>query len=278
LGQDDGEGEGMGVSHDIQAREISKDEYHGLDYVVMGLAFELHNEFGRFHDERVYRNELVNLCRGKGLTVRSEVPLHVSCGSFSKTLYMDMLVEAALVYEIKTIERLVACNRQQTLNYLLLAGMKFGKLVNFRPSSVEHEYVTTTLDRADRFAINMIEENWRAPDDESRMFKDVVATVIGELGLFLGTDLYVEAIVSLLGGEQRVLRRINVVKNGQTLGSNRVQMLNSETAFAVSAVTRSHRTYESHLGRYYRYTGVKELQWVNLSRHDVTFKTVNITR
>ena len=45
----------MPVTHDIVTRSISRDEYHEIDYRVMGLAFEAHRKLGRMCDEVVYQ-------------------------------------------------------------------------------------------------------------------------------------------------------------------------------------------------------------------------------
>ena len=47
-------------------RRLSQDEFGELSYAVMAHVFEIHNEFGRFFDERIYKRELaspVSRCR-----------------------------------------------------------------------------------------------------------------------------------------------------------------------------------------------------------------------
>jgi hypothetical protein len=37
----------MPIEHDIKIKPISEDDFHDLDYEVMGLVFSIHNELGR---------------------------------------------------------------------------------------------------------------------------------------------------------------------------------------------------------------------------------------
>jgi hypothetical protein len=52
-------------------RRISQGEFQELWYAVMGVVFEIHNEFGRFLRERIYKRELA--CRFPG--VELEFPI-----------------------------------------------------------------------------------------------------------------------------------------------------------------------------------------------------------
>jgi hypothetical protein len=46
---------------------IAAPDFHRMDFDITGLAFAIHNEFGRLLHEKIYRNELVNRCRKAGL-------------------------------------------------------------------------------------------------------------------------------------------------------------------------------------------------------------------
>jgi len=46
-------------------------------------------------------------------------------------LVMDLLVEEAVVVELKSVERLLAIHEAQLLSYLKLSGHKVGLLINF---------------------------------------------------------------------------------------------------------------------------------------------------
>ncbi|MFQ5864676.1 MAG: hypothetical protein ACE5IW_05540 [bacterium] len=48
----------MPIKLSVQSRPISYDDFHSLDYEVMGIVFSIHRDLGRFWNEKIYQNEL----------------------------------------------------------------------------------------------------------------------------------------------------------------------------------------------------------------------------
>ena len=110
----------------------------------MALVFSLHKDLGRFYDEKIYQNELAYRCKKIGIEkVETEIPIQVSYKDFTKYYYMDLLVNSSVIYELKTVEALTGKHQKQALNYILMVGMRHGKLVNMRTSSVQHRFVSS---------------------------------------------------------------------------------------------------------------------------------------
>ena len=263
----------MPISLDFEPKRISRREYHSMDYEVMSFVFEIQSEFGRMLDEKVYQNELAHRCREMGLEVRTEVPIRISFEGFSKSLSMDLLLDRCIDYELKASERLVPAHHAQTLNYLLLAGMNWGKLVNMRPLSVEHEYVTTSMVGADRYKTVVRSADWKEVDNESDWFRDVLERMIADWGAFIEVGLYREAICHFLGGEDVVTRRVPVQVDGREVGTQRAYLLNDKTAFLITAVKKDMGRYERSLRKMFRLLPLQAMQWVNFKNHDIFFKT-----
>ena len=57
---------------------IDQEEFQEIDYVVMGIAYELQNEMGTIFNEHIYRNELEYRSADKFETVNAEVPIPIS--------------------------------------------------------------------------------------------------------------------------------------------------------------------------------------------------------
>src|ERR1022692_491014 len=112
----------------------------------MRIVFDVHNEFGRFLDEKLYKREVAArwVEAGHG-EVEREVRIGLRSESFRKEFQVDLLFNRGLMLEAKVKETIVPAHHAQSLNYLLMAGMKHGKLVNFHPARVEHEFVSTML-------------------------------------------------------------------------------------------------------------------------------------
>ncbi len=102
----------MPIELETPVRAVSQAEFHEIDTVVTGLAFETQNELGRFCDEKIYQNELLYRCCDAGFqSPCKEFRIRVSHGDFEKLYRVDMLLEGCALYELKCVERLCPCAR-----------------------------------------------------------------------------------------------------------------------------------------------------------------------
>ena len=51
--------EEMSITSGVQARSISCDDFHLLDYEVMGIVFSIHRDLGRFCIEKIYQIKIL---------------------------------------------------------------------------------------------------------------------------------------------------------------------------------------------------------------------------
>src|SRR6266567_2371985 len=131
----------MPIEVSTRIEPCDQETFHALDRRVMREVFDIHNEFGRLLDEDLYKCELAARCASIGvLPVEREVQIRVTHQGFVKDYFMDFLLCNGFMLEAKAAECLVAAHRGQSLNYLLLAGLKHGCLVNFRAERVQHEF------------------------------------------------------------------------------------------------------------------------------------------
>lgn len=90
----------MPIRLGVQTKPISCDDFHALDYKVMGIVFSIHRDLGRFWDERIYQNELAYRCKRAGFErVAVEVPIYVSFDDFTKIYKIDLLIDNG-IYEL----------------------------------------------------------------------------------------------------------------------------------------------------------------------------------
>ena len=255
---------------------IEEEAFHEIDYQVMGLAFSMRNELGRLWDEGIYQNELAFRCQQAGLPgVSTEVPIHVTFRSFTKTYYMDLLVAGGAMFELKTTSALTGRHRAQAIQYLLLAGLSHGALVNLRPASVQHRFVSARLTPEKRRAYTVDGAQWQDGDAESGWLKQLVLNLLSDWGAFLAADLYCEAIEHFRGGQDSVVQQVAIVNGPRVIGSQRVHLLNPATAFRITTLTREPASYEQHLRRLLAHTGLRTIQWINLNHHTITLKTLS---
>ena len=238
----------MPISCPIQVRPISQAEFKKLDYEVMRHAFASQNDLGRLCDEAIYQADLALRLEGAGLgPVRTEVLVTVFHGDFRKTYFIDVLLIDAAPYELKTVSALNTDHQKQLLHYLFLLGVQHGKLLNFRPPTVEHRFVNTTLTHESRHQFTIEDGRWHAVNERSALLREVLEALLKDWGAFLELSLYLEALTFFLGGEATVLRALPIMRDGHSLGEQRVHLLTPESGFRLTAMTEDAAAYEAQL-------------------------------
>src|SRR5215510_5561805 len=109
------------VATEIQV--FDQEHFHSLDRHLMRIIFDVHNEFGRFLDEALYKSEIAARWTAVGHgTAEREVRISVTHETFRKDYSMDLLFNRGLMLEAKAAEALAGAHRAQGLNYLFLTG------------------------------------------------------------------------------------------------------------------------------------------------------------
>lgn len=265
----------MPIEVDSEIRRFDRDAFHSLAHRVLGIAFDVHNEFGRLLDESIYKRAIALRCAAAGIfPARQEVQVTVRFEGFEKQYFMDLLFALGLMVEAKTVESLTKAHLSQAIHYLLLTGMSNGLLVNLRPERVAHQFVSTTLDLAERRQFTIHDADWRPINEPSRWLRATFARLLADWGAFLQVALYREAIMHFLGGPEVALRKIPIFDGDQSLGFDEVCLLCDDTALAFTALTDGQPRMRDHLQRFLGHTRLACLQWINLNHHDIEFATL----
>ncbi|MGO9863829.1 MAG: GxxExxY protein [Terriglobales bacterium] len=121
---------------DTEAR--SKLLHEELTEKIIGAAIEVHRALGPGLLESAYEECLcreLNLC---GLAFQRQVPLPVEykgvkldCG-----YRLDLVVQDAVVLELKCVEHVLPVHEAQLLTYLKLTGKRVGIIINFNVSTL----------------------------------------------------------------------------------------------------------------------------------------------
>jgi len=264
----------MPVHLEQPIRVLSEQEFHDLDFQVMRWAFDTHNCLGRFYDEKIYQNELLAICRENGLMAETEVKINLTHKTFSKDLYIDLLLERGSICELKAAASIISEHRIQTLDYLLLSDIQYGKIINFRPSSVEHEFVSTSLNNTARHNFSVSHNNWDQKSETAIHLKTVAIDILSDGGAFLDSALYKEAIGHFFGGLEEITKPVEIHKNGKLIGIQKTPLLSLTETFCISSVKTGISTCRAHLQRFLNCTNLNSLLWINLNRSEVQFSTL----
>ena len=115
-------------------------EINEITHEILDSAYKVHTALGPGLLESSYKTCLVYELRRKGLKVEVEKPLPLiyeevlmECG-----YRIDILVEEAVVIELKNVEAFADVHTAQVLTYLKLSGKKVGLLLNFYTKSLKN--------------------------------------------------------------------------------------------------------------------------------------------
>jgi GxxExxY protein len=120
--------------------QVPTDKPHWqLTEKIIGAAFEVHQNLGQGFLESVYVNALMQELSVKGLKAQTERPIPVSYkGVEIGIYYADVIVEDAVICEIKAVKSLLPEHQAQLINYLKATRIEVGLLLNFG-ARVEHK-------------------------------------------------------------------------------------------------------------------------------------------
>ena len=112
----------------------------GVSQIVLGAAIEVHRVLGPGLLESVYELALCRELWIRQLRVERQVPVPVTYkgAELDAQVRIDLLIESAVVVEVKATEKLNPLHRAQLLTYLKLTGYPVGLLINFNVELLKH--------------------------------------------------------------------------------------------------------------------------------------------
>ena len=112
-------------------------EVNQISGIVVDAAMKVHSALGPGLLESAYEACLIRELRKRGLRVEAQVPISVVYdGETLDVGYRaDLIVEALVLVELKSVETVLPVHKAQLFSYLRLSGMQVGLLINF---NVEH--------------------------------------------------------------------------------------------------------------------------------------------
>jgi GxxExxY protein len=115
-------------------------EINQITQEILDSAYKVHTALGPGLLESVYRVCLAYELRKKGLKVDEEKPLPIvyeevklECG-----YRIDLLVEDAVIVELRTVDSFTDVHFAQILTYLRIGEKKVGLLINFNIKSLKN--------------------------------------------------------------------------------------------------------------------------------------------
>ena len=117
----------------LHVGSIVREQLNTLTESIIGAALEVHRELGPGLLENAYQACLTFELLNRGFSLERQKPLpvvykdqRVDCG-----YRLDLVVEGAVIVEVKAVERLERVHSVQLLSYLRFAKCPLGLLFNF---------------------------------------------------------------------------------------------------------------------------------------------------
>ncbi len=113
-------------------------EYEKITETIIGCAYRVYNKMGFGFLESVYEKCLLIEMRKAGLDTETQKPITVYYdGEVVGEFVADMVVNDAIIIELKSVRRIIKAHEIQLVNYLVATGKPVGLILNFGESKVE---------------------------------------------------------------------------------------------------------------------------------------------
>ena len=112
--------------------------YKELSYKICGLCYDVHNELGRFRNEKQYSDAFEQKLKENSINYKREHPLEISFpGELPRRNIVDFLIDDSIILDLKAKRIVTKEDYFQMQRYLSSAHKKLGIIVNFK-----HKYLT----------------------------------------------------------------------------------------------------------------------------------------
>ena len=109
-------------------------KHKAITDLILKAFYKVYNTLGYGFLEKVYENAMVLELRKMGLKAVPQAPIQVFYeGQVVGEYFADLLVEDAVIVELKAVRALAAEHEAQLLNYLKATRYEVGLLLNFGP-------------------------------------------------------------------------------------------------------------------------------------------------
>jgi len=124
------------------AKPFTKLIYEDLTYEINGVLFAVHNELGRYCNEKQYADAIEQKLKESNIAHEREVVIPASfSGELKGRNRVDFIIDDKVILEVKTKRILGREDYYQVRRYLDAFNKKLGILVNFRQKLLQPKRV-----------------------------------------------------------------------------------------------------------------------------------------
>ncbi len=110
-----------------------------VSHAVIGAAIEVHRALGPGLLESFYERALAHELglRGLGFARQVDLPARYKDVDLGCGYRLDLIVESAVIVEIKAVQQVLPVHRSQLLTYMRVGGYGIGLLLNFHSATMK---------------------------------------------------------------------------------------------------------------------------------------------
>ena len=111
--------------------------YPELSYKLVGLAYNVFNELGHGHLEKIYQKAYAKELKEAGIVFKEQAPYQVIYKEeVIGNNYLDFLIEEKVIIELKRSDFYSKKYIDQVSNYVKVSNLKLAILINFTTNGV----------------------------------------------------------------------------------------------------------------------------------------------
>jgi len=128
---------------------LTKTYLQNISYKIIGCAIEVHRHLGPGLLESFYEMCIIEELKRHDLKVQSQIylPVVYKDTNLGGTLKLDLLVEDAIVVELKAVEMMIPLYKAQLLSYMKLADKQKGLLINFNCEVIKDQVASMVSEK-----------------------------------------------------------------------------------------------------------------------------------
>lgn len=116
--------------------------YPELSYEIIGCAYEVFDELGPGHAEKVYQKAFAIALYRKNIRYKEQVYYALKFkGEIVGKGFLDFEVDNKIIVELKKDGFFSKTHLEQVLDYLKKSGLKLGLLINFTKEGIKYKRI-----------------------------------------------------------------------------------------------------------------------------------------
>ena len=120
--------------------------YPELSYKLVGLAYNVFNELGHGHLEKIYQKAYAKELKEAGIIFKEQAPYQVIYKEeIIGNNFLDFLIEEKVIIELKRSDFYSKKYIDQVSNYIKVSNLKLAILINFTSNGVRIKRIVNEL-------------------------------------------------------------------------------------------------------------------------------------